>query len=115
MRPFDGLSNLHVGQSWRLHLINPLAEVVPGFGQGFSPDAVLVRVTRREPIQTAAGLVDAHVVEAQAIRAWVGPEGRVLRQELDLPVLGRLVFQDEPYDELLRRHVLDDNPTVHPE
>lgn len=115
VRPFDGLKDLHVGQTWRLQLINPLAEVVPGFGQGFSPDAVLARVTRREKLQTEAGLVDTLVIEAQAMHAWVGLDGRVLRQEIEMPVLGRLILEEEPYDEMTKKLVLEGNPSSRPD
>ncbi|MBU0617110.1 MAG: hypothetical protein KKI02_05290, partial [Planctomycetes bacterium] len=44
----------------------------------------------------------ANILEAEGMRAWVTPAGRVIRQEFELPLLGTLLLVDEPYDESLR-------------
>jgi hypothetical protein len=46
--------------------------------------------------------VEAFVVEAEGMRAWVTPAGRVIRQEFELPLLGTLLLVEEPYDPFLR-------------
>lgn len=100
-RPFMRLPGLYVGQTWRLQLMNPLSRAMPGFG---SPMLVeepeIVRVTRTEVIEHAGQAVEAFVVEAPRLRAWVAPDGTVLCQEVGLlPLLGRLILRDEPFDE----------------
>ncbi|MCP4246280.1 MAG: hypothetical protein GY778_04450 [bacterium] len=96
-RPFAALPGLTVGQSWRMQVVNPLA-VVTGLGRKFNP--IVVRVTGREPIALAdRPSVDCLVVEAPGVKAWVDSEGRVLVQEVELPVGGTITLRDEPYDE----------------
>lgn len=101
-KPFDRLSGLYVGQSWQMELVNPLQSLMPRGAAGLDPEPVIVRVTGREPIEHAGKRVEAFVVEADRVRAWVGDDGMVLRQEVDLPILGRLTLIDEPYDRALR-------------
>lgn len=103
-RPFDRLPDLTVGQTWRIELFNPLSASVPGLEQaGWRTEPVYVRVSGREKIQHRAQDVEAFVVEAERIRAWVAPDGQVLRQEVYFPLLGQLTLLDEPYDELSHR------------
>ena len=107
IRPFESFSNLTVGQSWRVKLVNPLAQLVPEWGKrALLPDSILVRVTRTEQIEHHNQTVEAFVVEAERVRAWVSPQGRVLRQEVELPLFGRLTLVDEPYDNVLREEKL---------
>lgn len=110
LRPFDGLTNLHVGQTWQLQLVNPLAGQLPGLDAGYAPEAIRARVTSRVALETEAGSVDAFIIEAERLRAWVAVDGRVLRQELDVPVLGRLILRDEPYDERAYQETMDGPP-----
>jgi hypothetical protein len=100
LRPFSRLPDLYVGQTWRLELINPLLKVIPGLQvDGLLEAPEIARVTRRETIQHAGAAVETLVVEARRTRAWVEPGGTVLRQEIDLPLLGTLTMRDEPFDE----------------
>jgi hypothetical protein len=95
-RPFPTLPNVEVGQSWRMHAINPLA-VISGVGSKLIP--MLVKVTGKEFISTPEGPGECGVVKTDRARAWVDAEGVVLRQEMDLPVGGTLSIIAEPYDE----------------
>ncbi len=96
-RPFASLPGLEVGQSWRMQVINPVA-ILTGLGDRFVP--MLVRVTRREGITAADGNeVDCLVVEAPNVTAWVDRDGKVITQQVELPVGGTLTIRDEPYDE----------------
>jgi hypothetical protein len=107
IRPFESLTGLHVGQSWRLELLNPLSGIIPDWGsRNMMTDGVLVRVTRTEEIEHQGAMVQAYVIEAERLRAWVTLEGRVIRQQFDLPLLGTLTLVDEPYDDALRQRVL---------
>ncbi len=104
IRPFDRLPDLYVGRTWRLRLLDPLAQMLPGLERsGVDLAPVVVRVTGREVIMhtgpNGAYKVDAFVVEADGARAWVAPDGTVLRQEVNVPIIGRLVLLEEPYDE----------------
>lgn len=100
-RPFASLPDLRVGQTWRMQILNPLA-IISGMGDPFLP--LLVRVTGRETLFRHGQPIDCFVVEAGGSRAWVGPDGKVYEQSVELPVGGRLVVRDEPFDaEALRR------------
>jgi hypothetical protein len=104
IRPFDRLPDLYVGRSWRLDLLDPLSQLLPNLkqtGLGFEP--VLIRVTAQELIEHQGKLTEVFVVEGGGATAWVAANGCVLRQEVDLPLVGRLVLLDEPYDDEARR------------
>jgi hypothetical protein len=107
IRPFDRLPNLYLGRAWRLELLDPLSQVLPQLKQvGLSLEPILVQVTRIETVLQQDHAVDAFVVEGGGATAWVAPDGRVLRQEVILPLLGKLVLLDEPYDEAARRQAI---------
>ncbi len=115
VRPFESLSGLYVGQSWKLQLVNPLAGMLPGGSDhGLLGPEVLVRVTRTEPIVYAGKRYEAFVLEAPRMRAWALPDGRVVRQEVDLPVIGKLILQQEPYNDARRRELLSRFPSQPP-
>lgn len=98
LRPFERLPGLEVGQTWRMKILNPLARVLPGFRKdALEFDTILVRVTREEEIIVGGKAVNALRVEAPQTVGWVGPRGRVLRQEVDLPLIGKLTIEDEPF------------------
>ena len=101
LRPFTRLPDLHVGQTWRLQLMNPLSKAMPGWNSpALVEEPEIVRVTRTEVIQHGGQSIEAFVVEAPRLRAWVAPNGAVLRQEIGLlPLLGQLVLRDEPFDD----------------
>lgn len=104
LRPFERLPNLEVGQAWRMELLNPLSGLIPGVRDaGIDVSGVLVRVTRKETIEWSGQQVEALRVEAPNSVGWVAPDGRVLRQEVDLPLLGKVVIVDEPFNETIYR------------
>jgi hypothetical protein len=103
IRPFDRLPQLYVGRSWRLELLDPLSQIVPNIdttGLGF--EAVLIQVTRKETIEHRGQPVSTYVVEGGGATAWVNERGDVLRQEVQVPILGQLVLLDEEYDDETR-------------
>lgn len=107
IRPFDSLTGLEVGRSWRVKLLNPLAGIVPGWGaRNMMAETLLVRVTGVERVEHHGAPVQAYVIDAEQLRAWVTPDGRVIRQELEVPLLGTVTLVDEPYDEETRQRVL---------
>jgi hypothetical protein len=108
VRPFDSLTGLRVGQSWRVELLNPLAGVLPGWGSDnvMALGSIRVRVTKLERLMHQGALTEAFRLEAESMRAWVTREGRVIQQEIDLPLFGTLRLVDEPYDENARARVI---------
>ncbi len=100
IRPFDRLPKLYEGRRWKVDLLDPLAQLLPNVdASSFAMDPVIVEVTGREVIEYRGVPVKAFVVEGAGATAWVDSGGRVLRQEVVVPVLGKLVLLDEPYDE----------------
>jgi hypothetical protein len=96
-RPFPTLPQIELGQSWRMHVVNPLAAIT-GFGSKLIP--MVVKVTGKERLPTPEGPVECFVVETdRGARAWVDARGHVLRQEVEAPIGGRLTIVAEPFDE----------------
>ena len=95
--PLSGLSNLHVGQAWRMQVFNPVSAVL-GVGDRFIP--LLVEVTGEETINTMDGPTVCLLVETNTgTRAWVSPDGIVYRQSAVLPVGGTLTIVRELFNE----------------
>jgi len=95
LRPFTHLKGLHVGQRWRIRLLDPfslLREQKPVFKMQ------LVTVTEREAILHNGDRVDCFRIETEGTVAWADDTGRVLRQEVQIPLLGRWILTDEPFD-----------------
>lgn len=100
IRPFHDLPGLFVGRSWRVNVVNPLAHLTGRDGPGGSTnDWILFRVTAEEEILHRGEFVRTFRIEAPQMRAWADEAGRVLRQEVELPLIGRLTLLDEPYEE----------------
>lgn len=97
-QPFACLPDLEVGDAWRMQVIDPLMALTGG-GRNLAPRTILVRVVSKETIDVGDGPIEAFVVQTEGARAWVDPRGLVLRQELDVPLVGRLAVQRETYDE----------------
>lgn len=89
-RPFVYLKGLSVGKTWRIASINPLGSL---WGEQPDPVPVVARVTRRETIEHLGRSVECFRVEAQGATAWVNDDGEVLRQEVDVPMLGKTVIR----------------------
>lgn len=100
--PFGQLGHLRVGQSWKMQVYNPIADLI-GIGDRFV--SVLVSVTGAEPIITSDGKKLCFIVESPASKAWVNGRGEVLVQESTLPVIGKIrIVRESGFDEdLLRR------------
>lgn len=104
LRPFTHLKDLRVGQNWRIRLLDPFALL-----QGRSPDPKmqLVSVTGREPITHRASQVNCFRIETEGSVAWADATGRVLRQEVQIPLLGKWVLTDEPFDQAARHAAIE--------
>lgn len=101
--PFSQLSDLKVGQRWRMQVFNPLAALT-GLGERFLP--MLVEVTGEEDIVTGQGVLRCLVVEASNTKAWVDSNGAVQVQELTMPLVGKIrIIRESGFDEAGRRSV----------
>lgn len=89
--PMDRMPGLQVGQRWESRMVSPLTGRV---------ETVRVEVTRKGVLTWGNNPVSALEVVARAtptsVRIWVRPDGLVLRQEVPLPFLGRLVLERQP-------------------
>jgi hypothetical protein len=94
--PFMHLTDLRVGQKWRMQVFNPVSAVT-GMGDRFIP--MLVQVTQAETITTSEGPRTCLVIESPGARAWVDTRGVVHRQEITLPLGGRFTMVREEFDE----------------
>ena len=103
LRPFTHLAGLRVGQSWRIRLLDPLALIRSG---SVDFQTILARVTQMDIIEHRGGLVRCFRVESPTARAWADSTGRVLRQEVQLPLVGKWTLVDEPVDVDARRNAL---------
>ena len=98
LRPFTFLPTLHVGQSWRMQILDPLSAVLR---RSTEFNAVVARVTHKETIEVQGADVECFVVETSPhqSRAWVDHTGRVLKQKAEMAGLGVVIMQLESYDE----------------
>jgi hypothetical protein len=71
-------------------------------------ESVLVRCTALESISYGNREIEAYRVEMPKVRAWVAADGQVLRQEVDLPLFGKLTLLDQKYDDALRKRQIQD-------
>lgn len=100
--PFGALTNLRVGQRWRMQVVNPIS-MLTGIGNEFIP--LLVEVTGEERVQTAHGDVNCFIIDSPNARAWVDARGSVVAQEMTLPMLGTMrlerqrSFDDRAFNE----------------
>ncbi len=108
-RPFAYLENLYVGQTWRIRLLDVLS-VAKGDGAEFNTR--LVMVTGTETIEHRGQQVGCFRIETDGAVAWADDSGRVLRQEVSLPLLGRFVLTEEPVDHEARAKVFDAEPEL---
>ena len=102
VRPLNMLPKLHVGQSWRMQLLDPVSAVISKKTEFRS---VVARVTGKETIATDAGPRECFVVEIQGQgKAWVADDGNILRQEVNapIPVIGKLTIVAEEYKQSQR-------------
>jgi hypothetical protein len=98
IRPFETLPNLFVGRTWRVEIFQPLASLLNSSARSSRISrATVVSVTGEEMLDHGGESMMTFRVEGPHIRAWVTPAGRVLKQEVNLPILGRLTLVDEPW------------------
>jgi len=95
LRPFTHLPNLAVGQRWCVRLLDPLALLNR---ESLQFKMYLAEVTARQTIEHLGEQVPCFRVEMPGTVAWADETGRVLRQEVELPLLGTWVLEDEPFD-----------------
>ena len=101
LRPFSFLPTLEVGQSWRMQLLDPISAAL---GTRTQFRSIVARVDRTETIEHEGQQIRCFVVvtSPQQVTAWVGPQGRVLVQEVELPGVGRIQVRQEPYEQARR-------------
>jgi hypothetical protein len=95
LRPFTRLKNLAVGQKWRMRVLDPFAVLQ---SQSLEFSTKIAKVTARETIVHDGGRVPCFRIETEGTVAWADSHGRVLRQEVNVPLLGRFILTDEPFD-----------------
>jgi len=100
MRPFTHLSGLEVGHTWRLNLLEPMALLTE---REVRFRVQLVRVTARETIEHHGEEVECFRIETDQTVAWADDDGRIIRQEVTIPLLGKWTMIDELYDDDARR------------
>ncbi|MBU0717598.1 MAG: DUF3108 domain-containing protein [Planctomycetes bacterium] len=99
--PFAALTDLHVGQRWRMQVLNPVA-LLTGLGDRFIP--MLVEVSGKETVTAAGRDVECVVVESASAKAWVDANGAVQVQEMVLPLVGRIrIVREDSFNEGARR------------
>jgi len=100
LRPFTYLPTLRVGQRWRMQLLDA-ASIVAKQRAEFT--SIVAEVTGTEVIRSPLynEPVECFVVETspQHAKAWVGPKGDVLLQEVDVPGLGKLSIREETFSQ----------------
>jgi hypothetical protein len=103
LRPFTHLKGLHVGQSWRIRMLDHFSIL-----QGKRPELKLqlVTVAGREKIRHGGREVECYRIETDGAVAWADDSGLVLVQEVQIPFLGKWTLTDEPYDQAARRAAL---------
>ncbi|MBX3395052.1 MAG: hypothetical protein KF841_06755 [Phycisphaerae bacterium] len=99
LRPFTHLQGLRIGQTWRLRLLDPIA-LLSRSSVEFTTR--LVRVTARESIDHGGMAVECFRIETDGTVAWATDSGRVILQEVQVPLLGKWMLADEPYSDRAR-------------
>jgi len=85
--PFAHLSDVRVGQRWRMQVFNPLSAIL-GVGAQFT--SMFVEVTGQESIMVDGAARNCFVIESANAKAWVDENGAVQVQEAVLPLVGTL-------------------------
>ena len=105
MRPFTHLERLRVGQRWRIRLLDPFALMQ---NQTIEFQTQLATVAQRETIRHRDQDVDCFRVETPTAIAWVDEFGKVLKQEVRLPLIGTWTLLDEEFDSEARQRAVPD-------
>jgi len=97
LSPFSQLTDIKVGQTWRIQMFNPIGALT-GIGDRFLP--MLISVTGKERIATPEGERECLVVESTNAKAWVDSRGVVVAQEITLPMPLKLrIIRQPTFDE----------------
>ena len=110
LRPFSVLPEIHVGQTWRVYIVDPLSLLLGG---KTAPRPVLVRVTGRDTITIRGTPTETFVVEWPSSRSWVDERGRVIRTQIDVPLIGRLTLLAEPFNNSELRSARERVPIIY--
>lgn len=102
LRPFTQLSNLEVGQTWQIQMLDP-ASLLTGTTANVRP--MLVRVGGKDRIEHEGVARECFRIEADRATAWADEAGRVLVQVVDLPLIGKITVRDETFDDELAGRV----------
>jgi len=100
LRPFTHLGNLRVGQSWRVRLLDPLAIIK---SESLEFRTQIAKVTGRRAIRNGGRTIECFRIQTPSAVAYADDSGLVVRQEVQLPLGGRWILTDEPYDPAARR------------
>lgn len=95
-KPFSALQNLQVGQSWKIHVLDPFSLIHDARNRKLKD--VLVSVTGRETVRIQGVSRDCFVVESDNVKAWVDESGRVLLQEVDIPAIGKIEISEQTFN-----------------
>jgi len=100
-RPFSYLPALKVGQSWRMQMIDPISAVLGGKARLTS---LVAKVVRQETRTFGDQTIECFVVTTSPgqVTAWIGPDGKVYEQQMNVPMLGPMTVRYEPMDEQAR-------------
>lgn len=95
LRPFTHLKGLHVGQSWRIRIVDPISLLRD---QSIDFTAQMATVTAREVVKHNGMDVPAFRIETNGAVAWADDDGNVIRQEVVIPFIGKWTLVDESFD-----------------
>ncbi len=111
LRPFTHLPDLHIGQSWRIRLLDPFS-IFQDDQLSFTTQ--VAKVVGRETIVHSGEKVDCFRIETDGSVAWADQSGRVLEQEVEVPLLGKFHLKDEPFDNRFYRKTSKKMPDKSP-
>lgn len=103
MQPLGSLTQLEVGQAWRVRIMNPIASLTPGMKGDLQTLDMLVRVTGKTKLEHNGEKKEVFVVETDSLVAFVDQDGRLLKQVMEIPLLGQVTCIDVPFDDAARR------------
>lgn len=96
IRPFGRLGALHVGQRWRVRMLDPFSVLTSGSPKFYTH---LSTVTGKESIDIDGEAIECFRIEMPGAIAWTDFHGDIVRQEVQTPLLGKWILTREPFDE----------------
>ena len=103
LRPFTHLKGLHVGQSWRIRIVDPISLLRD---QTIDFAAQMATVTARETVKHNGEDVECFRIETNGAVAWADDDGTVVRQEVVIPFIGKWTLLDEKFDQPAREKAM---------